>query len=323
MSDRDRPPAPIYRCYGFNLGSDATFVAPLLRGEGTADVTFALTEAGVPATESGATEQVYASRTRLDSGASALSVHRAPDFDVVRFAEISDFRLGPDRITCNLLDPAYDFTVEIQLLGLVFSVWLECRGMPALHASAVVVGEGAVAFLAGNRGGKSSLAGTLLQRGYALLTDDILALGRRDGRILGRPSFPQMRLWPTEADYFLGGHEHLPLAHPRYSKRRVTIGPAAFGRFCDRPVPVSAIYLPEQREGAAVRVSPVGPAQALIELVRHSFAAHLAEAMGLRASRFRFFSDLVRTVPVRRLVYPPGFEHLGAVCDAIIEDVAT
>ncbi len=316
---------PIYRCYGFNLGSDATFAAPLSRGDGAAEVTFTLADTEAPATEWHGTEPTYASEGRLESGESALCVYRGSgfDYDVVRFAQLSEYYLWPDRIVCHLRDPEYGFTVELYLLGLVFSLWLECRGSPALHASAVVVDDRVVAFLSGNRGGKSSLAGKLMQRGYPLLTDDILPVEHRDGQMVGRPSYPQMRLWPPEADYFLGSHEHLPLAHPRYTKRRVRVGPGSFGRFCDRLVPLSAIYLPEQREGASVRIEPVAPGPALIALVRQSFAAHLAEAMGLRASRFRFFSELLRKVPVRRLVYPSGFQHLDEVCDAVVEDVAT
>jgi hypothetical protein len=137
MEQRDWP---IYRCYGFNLASDATFTAPLSRGDGTAEVTFTLARTEAPATEWHRAEPTYASEGRLESGESALCVYRGNgfDYDVVRFTELSDYYLWPDRIVCHLHDPAYGFTVELYLLGMVFSLWLECRGTPALHASAVV-----------------------------------------------------------------------------------------------------------------------------------------------------------------------------------------
>jgi hypothetical protein len=319
--ETDRRTSSIYRCYGFNLASDAEFTTPLPRTDGGTHLSFTLTETP-PAADWRRTELTYASQSRLETGESVLELRCADEHVVVRFTKVSDYHLWPDRIVCQLLDPAHDFTVELRLLSLVFSVWLECRGIPALHASAVNVENRVAGFLSRSRGGKSSLAAVLLQRGHALLTDDILPVERRAGQIVGRPSFPQMRFWPGEADYFVGSHEHLPLAHPQFNKRRVTVGPGSFGRFCDRVIPLSAIYLPERRDGASVRIESVAPGQALIELVRHSFAAHLAEAMGLMASRFSFFAELVREVPVRHLTYPPGFQHLEKVCDAILEDVA-
>lgn len=318
-----REAQPVYRCYGFNLASDARFATPLPLSDGRAQVTFSVIETEAPDTDWRGTEPRYASVARMQNGESALRLYSTDRYDVVRFTDLSDYYLWPDRIVCHLLDPEYGFTVELRLLGLVFSLWFESHGIPALHSSAVVVDDGAVAFLSGNRGGKSSLAATLLQRGHALLTDDILPVECQDDEIVGRPSFPQIRLWPAEADHFLGRHEHLPRAHPNYTKRRVPVGRDSFGRFCDRLVPLSVIYLPEHREAATVSIEPVAPGRALVELVRQSFAVHLAEAMGLRATRFRFFAELLRKVPVRRLVYPTGFSRLDAVCDAVLEDVAT
>jgi hypothetical protein len=312
---------PVYRCYGFKIASDFSFATSLIRCDGPPDLEFVCRSSKPTTSELSRAKPIFESAARVDETRSLISLYAADGYDLLRFTEIADFYMWPDSIRCHLLDEAAAQMVEIYLLGLVFSVWLERQGIPALHASAAVVGDSGVAFLAGNRGGKSSLAATFVGKGCALLTDDILPLEISEGGIRGRPGYPQMRLWPPEARHFLG-HDDLPLVHPHYTKRRVAVGTGSFGQFCDHPRRLAAVYVPQQQSDAAIHMEPVFQGDALIELVRHSFAAHIAEAMGLGSRRFRVLAEVVRRVPTRRLIYPPGMEHLDAVEYGIRQDLA-
>ena len=127
--------------------------------------------------------------------------------------------------------------MEIRLLGPVFSFWLELQGIPVLHASAVLVEGQAVAFLSSNYGGKTSLAATLMQAGHPLLTDDFLPVERGDGLYLGRPGYPTMRMWPEEAEHFLGSYEDLGLVHPALTSAASWWDPEALALSADSPTP--------------------------------------------------------------------------------------
>jgi hypothetical protein len=247
----------------------------------------------------------------------------------LRFARVADYFLREESIHCRLLDPALDYLVEIRLLGPVLSWWLESRGWPALHASAVAVGGRAVAFVGPNGGGKTTLTAALLRSGFPLLTDDVLALEAGgeagDGAILGRPGYPQMRLWPDQAERFLGSWEHLPLVHPSYAKRRVRVGDGGIGSFYPGALPVGRLYLLDRRPAGGdggIRVEEIPPRDALIELVRHSFSPHLVEAAGMQPRRLERFTGLLAQARLGRLSYPAGFEHLDAVADAVLGDLA-
>lgn len=61
------------------------------------------------------------------------------------------------------------------------------QGLEVLHASAVAVDGGAVAFTAASGTGKSSLAAHLVAAGATFLTDDVLALDVADGVPLAHP----------------------------------------------------------------------------------------------------------------------------------------
>ncbi len=309
--------------YGINLASDFPFAAHLATASGPPDLTFSVClEAPVPALWQ-QERPVYQSPWRTEDGESASFLYRAPGFEVLRFPGVLDFYLWPDRVTCHLVDPRSQFLVEIRLLGPVLAYWLERRGCASIHASAVVLEGRTAAFLSTHGGGKTGLAAALMQAGGELLTDDLLPVEERGGVFLAHPGYPQMRMWPDEAAWFLGGCDDLPLVHPELSKRRVPVGPDGFGAFCGHPLPLSYLYLPERRPEARgpVEIHPVAPRDAVIELVRHSFSPFLVEAVGLQSSRFDRFARLVRQVPVRRLSYPSGFDRLSDVAEALLHDL--
>ena len=134
-----------------------------------------------------------------------------------------------------------------------------------------------------------------------------------------------MRMWPEAARFHLGSSEGLPRAHPDSAKLRVPVGAKGFGSFEGRPHYLGAAYLPERKAAGGgapeTEMSSLRPADALIELLRHSFSPRIVEAAGFSSSRLDFFSRMVREVPVRRLRCPEGLEHLDLVCGAVEEDM--
>jgi len=65
----------------------------------------------------------------------------------------------------------------------------------------------------------------------------------------------------------------------------------------------------------------VPPSLALIEMIRNSFTARIAELLGWSGKRMIFLSGLAASVPMRRLAFPNGNDHLTSVRDAILVDL--
>ena len=81
--------------------------------------------------------------------------------------------------------------------SVLFTVAL-LRGYEALHAGAIATPDGAIAITAGTGGGKSTLLATLLQRGLALMADDVLLLKPRGTEApLALPAPPLMTVPAT------------------------------------------------------------------------------------------------------------------------------
>ncbi len=266
----------------------------------------------------------YISPYKTKNGKSVLLAFQRPDSDVLHFPNTADFYLTADRILCYQLHQTKDYEIERWLVGTVLSLWLELKGVPVLHASSVVIEGKAVAFLATNLAGKSSLAAALMLRGYPLLTDDALALECGDSHCVGRPGYPRIRLWPDQAKHFLGHFEDLELIHPDASKRNVPIGPDGIGVFCDKSMPVGCIYIPRRKEPqekrGSVEILSVSPRDAFIELVRYSFTTRILSKFGLQGERMQSLTQIVLQVPIRRLQYPSGLQFLPQVCETIVED---
>lgn len=312
----------LHRLYGLTVASDFPFKNRFPEGSGSPDVTFTCRKRPPVPDHWQNTTPLFASGMKTERGESILSIFRLDGYHVAHYPELIDFYIFSDRIIAHLLDTSYDYLVEIYLLGDIFSLWLELQGIPAIHASAVVIDGEAIGFLSSNKGGKSALAAAFMKKGFPLLTDDILPIEKRDGAYFGRPGYPQMRMWPEEAGFFLGRSMDLEIVHPGYSKRRIPVGEKGIGSFHRDRISLKALYIPERQDRCkGIEIVPISQKDAFIEMIRHSFSVSIVEALGLQVPRMQFFSSLVQNVPMRRLRYPSGLSHLSYVADTLVEDV--
>ena len=310
------PPESRYRLFGTTVESQFPFGVRLPRGYGPPGLTLRLSPQPILSLDR--SRLLYSSPFQDDEGASLGALYREPAGDILRFAGAGDFLISSEHIDGYSLGWRNDLA-ELRLLGPVLSYWFERRGLPTFHASGVSVNGRAVAFVSHHGGGKSGLAAGLVAAGASLLTDDLLVLEEGKDRWEARPSYPLMRMWPDEAGHFLGSFAGLPLVQKDSEKRSVAAGEGGFGTFHDASSPLACIYLATRVERAdGVEIQPVSRSEALIELVRHSFSPRLVEAAGLQPARLDRLARLVRSVPVKRLVYPSGFERLEEVASQIL-----
>lgn len=260
-------------------------------------------------------------------GKSLLSLYRLEACPVMRFLDRADFYLWPDRVICCLQQDLPAFALNTLLLANVLPFWLELKGFVTIHASAVSLSGQAVAFIAHSHRGKSTLAASMLQQGFSLLTDDVLPLVPQEAGYLAYPGFPAMRMWPDETEHFFARVDDLEKVHPEYSKRYVPLAEMDRGAFSDQPSQLKRIYILERRESSDLpdgpRIEGVSTRDAVIELLRYSFVTRLAEAAGLAPNRFKFLTGMVQKIPLSRLVYPSGYEYLPQIRQVILADSST
>lgn len=198
---------------------------------------------------------------------------------------------------------------------------LELQGTLCLHGSAVVDPSGLVLVFVGASGaGKSTIAAHAVGAGWGLAADDMtpIADGPHGPTALALPQW--LRLAPATAHglgvtaarrrgYDTAAHKELFEAH-RWSPLAAPPRVAVF--VLERVVAGAGPAM-----GAAPVLSRLTGVAAWTALARHSLLAPLLRPLGREGSHFDRLADLAARVPVWRLRYADGLDHLpGAVAAA-------
>ena len=318
----------LHQLYGITLETDVAFANRLIPGTGEPQLRFQRHPRPPQGPALPGRRHLGDHPTRVD-GQPYSQLFAFDGGHLLSFPTVADFVLRAESIDVyvdeRLDDGLSETVVELRFLGPVMALWLELRETLALHASAVVVDGAAIGFLSHGKGGKTSVAAALLGQGHPLLTDDLLAV-TVDGEATGHPGFATMRMWPAEAEFFVGGAEQLPIVHPFYDKRRVPVGgpDGALGAFEHQARPLRALYVLERaldEIGPWFEVSPLSAGEALPHLLRHSTAPYLTTS-GLAPERFRRLVELLRVVPVRHVLHATPREDLQALASALAADAS-
>lgn len=121
---------------------------------------------------------------------------------VLRFYGTCDFVIGADltTVTVRVVEGTDPAVVAVLAAGTMLSFVLILRGHPVLHASAVQIGDAALAFVGASGMGKSTTATLMCADGARLITDDVLRLDLESGRALCHLGATELRLRKAAGD---------------------------------------------------------------------------------------------------------------------------
>jgi hypothetical protein len=206
------------------------------------------------------------------------------------------------------------------LLGPVIGLVLRLREMTCLHASAVAVGQHAIALVGFPGAGKSTTAAAFARSGFSVIADDVVALAEDGENFMVQPGYRRVNLWPDSARVLFGSDEALPRITPTWEKRYVALGDNGLG-FASKPLPLGAIYLLGAREAAlaAPVVEALAGGDALVELVANTYVNYLLDR-SMRSREFDLLSRVVAGVPIRSVRPPADPSAVFDLCEAIATD---
>ena len=207
------------------------------------------------------------------------------------------------------------------LMGSVLTFVLRLRGTSCLHGSAFSTHGRVVALLGASGAGKSTTAAAFAERGFAVLTDDVLALEEGCGHVLAHPGYPRLRLWPDAASFLYGGPVELPRLTPNWDKRYIDLLGDGYA-FERQVLPLSAIYvLDERRDGlTSPLVESLTRSAALLAILRNVRGDVHVDKEGHRRE-FDLLGRIVQSVPIRRVTPCTASNPLSMLCDAILGDL--
>jgi hypothetical protein len=207
--------------------------------------------------------------------------------------------------------------VAFPLLGPVLALLLQARGSFLLHGSALASGDGAsFAFLGDKGAGKSTTAAAFLRAGFALLTDDIIAidgLERGAGRI--SPAFPQVKLTAAASGALAGAdldaRPDVPLVR---DKQRFLVG-SGFAEKAEAP---GQFFL--LTRGPELAMRPLDPKERMKAFLRFSYGTRFGPAAitpTIAARHARQCAGLAHTARAAILTVPHDLGALGKVVDFV------
>lgn len=191
--------------------------------------------------------------------------------------------------------------VRTFLLGSVLSACLQQRGLLTLHASGVETEAGAVLFAGRSGSGKSTLLAALIERGYAMLADDVIGI-RLDacGRPIALSAFPAVRLG-LEAVAALAWRTRTAEKAQRETDKHVL----PIERFRVAPLGVHTVLTLRTRDRDTVEVRPVSPGGAAARMiVRHTHRRRFLNGLGGHAEYLRCVAALATQVRPARILRP-------------------
>jgi hypothetical protein len=193
---------------------------------------------------------------------------------------------------CTLEDSA------TYLLGpiLAFVLWL--KGIASLHASAVSVGDLAIALVGPGGAGKSTTAAAFAQCGFAVLSDDVVVLADQGDRFLVEPAYPRVNLWPDSVRALFGSEDVLSRLAPPWDKRYLPLDQNGH-RFESKPVRLGAIYFLGARETGleSPLIEEVSSKMAFLTLIAETYVNYLL-TRDMQRLCFDVLGRVVAHVPV-------------------------
>jgi hypothetical protein len=219
-----------------------------------------------------------------------------------------------------LIDPAPASDageVRAYLLGTAFGLLCYQRGLIPLHASAIDLADGAVAFVGASGAGKSTLVAALARRRHEIISDDVCFLQLNgEGNVQVRPGIARIRLW-EDAMYAL-----------RYGGAGVEREMHGYNKYF---IPVRSPRSPLERRhlrrvyelhpaiDGAIQMTRLHGAAAVEVLMQNVYRLSLVERLGYKPHAFTICVAAARNVPVFRLSRPKHFHALGETI-GVLED---
>lgn len=254
---------------------------------------------------------------QTENGEVVALFYRVPDGYLLRFPGRGDFNVETHTraVACIPVPNVSHQMITAVYQNQVLPLLLSNDGALILHASTVSIGEVAVGFLGKSGRGKSTLAAAFARAGYPFLSDDGLSLEPIGATYMAKPHRPHVRLWDDSNVAVLDGCES-DAASEWLEKTFIESGPAL--PFETRTLPLAALCFLDDGRGDAVIERQMEPAQALLELIRHSFILNVDDPAHIQ-TQFDQLSKLANAVPCFTLDYPRRYAALPRVIEKVIE----
>lgn len=191
--------------------------------------------------------------------------------------------------------------VRLYILGSCMGALLMQRRILPLHGSAIVINDKAYAIVGDSGAGKSTLASAFLDKGYQLLSDDVIPVSlSNENHPIVNPSYPQQKLWQESLVAFgMTSKDYRPI-FDRETKFTVPVA----SQFSYQPFPLAGVFELVKTEEDEITIRPIQSLQRLHTIYHHTYRNFLIDRLGLREWHFSITAKIAEKILVYQLQRP-------------------
>jgi len=314
-----------YQCSIYGLGVIANRIIPGVPASTITSedirISFGSLPPWLPEVSATQIETSYIADYQNEFGEPLLRVFRVFDGKYYRFCYADRTEFVINQFGSEVwADWVYPLTLEdtaTYLLGPVMGFVMLLRGVVCLHASAIAIGNEAIALVGPAGSGKSTTAAAFVDRGYSILAEDVVTLDDRQDYFLVQPGYPCIRLWPASVKALYGSETHLPKLTPNWDKCYLDLT----RQFQGESLRLAALYLLGKRrdDPAAPFLEALDSSEGLMSLVANTYATKLMDKQ-MRAREFELLSRVLKNVPLRRVTPHSDATRIPELCARILTD---
>jgi len=237
-------------------------------------------------------------------------------------ANIAIYRIeNGNKIIVSPMEGIEESQLRLYILGSCMGAILMQRQVLPLHGSAIAMDGKAYAIVGHSGAGKSTLASAFLEKGFDLLTDDIIPLtfSKESGRPYVIPSYPQQKLWQESLAHF--GHDSSnfkPLVN-----RKTKFAVPVTSQFSDKPIPLAGIFELVKTKENHITLKPLHKLDVLQTIFNHTYRNNFIDGMKLREWHFYSALKVINHVNIYQL-RRPGFRFtVGELIDCVLGEIGS
>jgi len=289
----------MYTAFGLHIESELE-LPELITSNGQADGTIVLGEVPEQLEESVKKTPWY----EITAGKFLLTVDGIAKYYVENGEQIF---IKPD------LDAKMD-DIRVFLLNSIFPVFLQQRGFLVLHGSAAVIDGKGTAFIGGTAVGKTAIAFNLYNRGHQIVTDEVCAVGMKNGKAVILPGIPQLNVW----------HDTLQaVGKDTGSCRSIRQGLMKYAfstidRYDNESVELSNIVLLKNHNRDDVIIEAIKGGKKLENLIRN---IHFIETVANQSEHFKICAAAAAAANMIQITFDNRTHSFEEVTDSILEEI--
>lgn len=206
-----------------------------------------------------------------------------------------------NKILVSPIENSHEDNIRLYLLGTCMGALLMQRKILPLHGSAIAINGKVYAIVGDSGAGKSTLASAFLNKGYRLLSDDVIPVSFNEDNIpIVTPAYPQQKLWLASLNEFgMESNQYRPIVD-RETKFAIPVA----NQFETETMPLAGVIELIKTENDDIEIQPISDLQRFQTLFYHTYRNFFIGPIGLMEWHFNFSAKMLNKIDLFQLKRP-------------------